>query len=30
MFGGRGKGFHGEAGEVIGNETVEGLHDEMG
>ena len=25
MFGGRGKGFHGEAGEVIGNETVEGF-----
>jgi hypothetical protein len=30
MFGGRGRGFHSEAGEVIGREAVEGLHDERG
>lgn len=30
MFGGRGRGFHSEAGEVVGREEAEGLHDEGG
>ena len=30
MFGGRGRGFHSEAGEVSRCEEIKGLHDERG